>query len=379
MSLFVFSRSGVQYRDTKRGEGIALFVPSRDQVRRFNDIGNINAKSVKERYGDLGQTPLWRLDGNSVIVYGLLPDELGESRQSVEVYLPEDYVPLGTSVYYYIFGNRWLVHGIRTVTDEGVEIWHSSKIDAGNQKVVEAVVSSVSERLVEGARENICIAAHTDAETMAKLQEAIKPLGLEVVKFESLTRPKDVVPLYVHRDQSLLFLLAAMVAMMLFLGSVIYAAKGMLDLNNLDRTLADLENKIKSNQNIGRLSDIKNPQDILNVMAKPMKQRPSSVLHAAAEVATVFGGLQQVILDTTKVATQRKTVQGENGQPTMVTERVANVDTRLKVDSDPLLVDQESVAKSALNTRPWIRSIERPRSGGSGDNMELEIGVMIEE
>lgn len=382
MNVVLFSRTGVHYADTRRGDSLALFVPAREQVRRFNDIPNVNPKSVRDRYGDVGQTPLWRMDGNSVVVYGLLPEALAERRYGLEVFLPDDFVPTGCSVFYFVFGEKWVIHGVRTVTDDGVEVWGISKIDAGEGSAVSEVVSSVSERLFSGLRENICIAAHGSDTVMEELRQALQPFNLDVVRFDSLSKGRDKDPLYTHRDYGLLMLIAAMMAFIIFGAAVAFTAKGLYDSQKVDSQIANLQEQIRRTQTSTRLGNIKNPKDILSFMSKPLKQRPSAILHSAGDVAAVFGSLVQLEMigeDAGGSGSRASRRQG-GAKASKAANSAASVMTvmaQLAATENALFLDQERVAQSALVSRPWVRNLQR-EPGGTGTTITLRIGVQVE-
>lgn len=377
MNVILFSRNGVHHNDSYRQDAVAVYVPSKDQIRRFSDIPTINDKSVRDRYGDVGQMPLWRMEGNTVIVYGLLPEDLAERRHAVEIYLPEDFVPTGSSSFYYVFGDRWIVHGVRVISDEGVESWGVSRIDTEGQNIVDMMVGAISERQVTGVRENVCIAVHNNENALQKLTENLAAFDLDVVKFDSLSVDKDKKPLYLHRDFGMTLLVAAIFAMLVCAASVGYAFMMWNDVKALDERIAKIEAEIRKIETAKKLGNIKNASEVLNALAKPLTQRPSAIMHSAGDVATAFGILQKLDFDTD--ADRTNTRAGRRAP-----KAAAKAETTIKVTAtvtneagDYLLVDQERVAKSALESRPWIRQIERtPSSGQSG--MTLHIGVQAE-
>lgn len=376
-NIVVFSRNGVHFNEERRRrDTTGIFIPSRDQIRRFTDIGTVTPRTVRDRYGDVGQVPLWRMEANTVVVYGLLPEELEERRRTIDVFLPEDYAPANCSVFYYVFGNRWLVHGVRTVNEDGRATWASSKMDAKEGGVVDELLSAVSERVAEAKKENICIAVHGDDSVLKDVQDRLQPFGLEVVRFSSLTRPREAKPLYVHRDHGLLFMVAAMLALLMFFSAAAFAFKGSLDLAEIKLRIVQLEKQIQETQTNTRLGNIRNPQTILNFMSKPLTIRPSSVLHAAGDISTSFGVLNSVELDATKVETRKYNQPDEKGTMKPQSEKIVVVKTLAKGRGDMYLVDQENMAVSIMEESPWIRTMER--RPGSQDSVQLDVGVRIE-
>ena len=375
-NLMVFSRTGIHHVDRERGDAVALFVSSREQARRFSDIGTINTKNVKERYGDIGQTPLWRQEGSAVQVYGLLPESMEERRSGLEVYLPEDFAPDGTSVFYFVISNRLIVHGVRTVNDDGGASWGVSRLDTSAEGALDVLVSAVSERIAGGVRENICIAVHDD-KLFNAVAESMEPFGQNVIRMGDLSPSKTVQPLYVHRDHGLFYIIFAMEALILFLAAGFSAVTSFLSLNGLKDEIVSIEKQIQATKSSQRLGRVQNPNAILDFMSRPLKQRPSSILHASGEVATALGQVTQIEMDASNAQSQIVKVIDANGKTTWGNEQFLPVKVIVEGAEKYLLIDQERVAKSALEERPWIRHIER-QATGAGQNMALEIGVRID-
>lgn len=375
-NLMVFSRTGIHHVDRERGDAIALYVSSREQARRFSDIGTITTKNVKERYGDIGQTPLWRQEGSAVQVYGLLPESMEERRSGLEVYLPEDFAPDGTSVFYFIISNRLIVHGVRTVNDDGGASWGVSRLDTSQEGAMNVLVTAVSERIAGGVRENIAVAVHDD-KLMSDITEAMEPFGQNVIRMSDLSPSKTVQPLYVHRDHGLFYIIFAMVALILFLAASFSAATSFFALNELQDEIVSIEKQIQATKSSQRLGRVQNPNAILDFMSRPLKQRPSSIIHASGEVGTALGQVTQIEMDTSDAQSQIVKIVDENGKTTYGNEQFLPVRVIVEGAEKYLLIDQERVAKAALEDRPWIRHIER-KSTGAGQNMALEVGVRID-
>lgn len=376
-NLMVFSRTGIHHVDKERGDAVALFVSSREQARRFSDIGTINTKNVKERYGDIGQTPLWRQEGSAVQVYGLLPESMQERRSGLEVYLPEDFAPDGTSVFYFVISNRIIVHGVRTVNDDGGASWGVSRLDTAKEGARNVLITAVSERIAGGVRENICVAVHDD-KLFDEISETMEPFGQAVIRMSDLSPSKTVQPLYVHRDHGMLYIIFAMVAMILFVAASFSAVSSFLGLSNLKDEVVSIEKQIQATKSSQRLGTVQNPNAILDFMSRPLKQRPSSILHAAGDVASVLGEVVHIEMDTSRVQSQIVKRVDDSGKVTFVTEQFLPVKVIVEGAEKYLLIDQERVAKAALETRPWIRYMKRDAVGATGQNMVLEIGVRID-
>lgn len=376
-NLMVFSRTGIHHVDRDRGDAIALFVSSREQARRFSDIGTINTKNVKERYGDIGQTPLWRQEGSAVQVHGLLPESMQERRSGLEVFLPEDFAPDGTSVFYFVISNRLIVHGVRSVNDDGGANWGVSRLDTTKEGARNVLITAVSERIAGGVRENICVAVHDD-KIFNTITEAMEPFGQNVVRMADLAPAKTVQPLYVHRDHGMMYIIFAMVALILFLAASFSAVTSFFGLSSLKDEIVSIEKQIQVTKSTQRLGTVQNPNAILDFMSRPLKQRPSSILHAAGEVATILGEVSHIEIDTTRAQSQIVKKIDANGKITWGNEQYLPVKTIVEGGEKYLLIDQERVAKAALEDRPWIRHIERAAVGAAGANMALEVGIRID-
>ena len=376
-NLMIFSRTGIHHVDRERGDAVALFVSSREQARRFSDIGTINTKNVKERYGDIGQTPLWRQEGSAVQVYGLLPESMQERRSGLEVYLPEDFAPDGTSVFYFVISNRLIVHGVRTVNDDGGATWGVSRLDTLKEGARNVLISAVSERIAGGVRENICIAVHDD-KLFDTITEAMEPFGQNVLRMHEIAPAKTVQPLYVHRDHGMMYIIFAMVALILFLAASFSAITSFLGLSSLKDEIVSIEKQIQATKSSQRLGTVQNPNAILDFMSRPLKQRPSSILHAAGEAATVLGEVSQLEMDATRAQSQIVKKVAADGKITWGNEQYLPIKVIVEGGEKYLLIDQERVAKAAIEERPWIRYIERTAAGATGVNMALEVGIRID-
>ncbi len=377
-NIMVFSRSGVHYADKGRSDALALFVSSREQTRQFTDIGTINTSSVKERYGDIQQIPLWRQEGGTVVVYGLLPKNIQERRHGLEVFLPEDFAPDGTSVFYYVFPKGVVIHGVRNVNDDGSVSWGISRFNNTSTDALNSIlVQSISERIASGMRENICVAVHDD-KIYSNIVESLEPLSQNVIRFSELSPAKIARPLYVHRDHGLVYVIFAMVALILLVASIISAVTSRLELSDLRDDITNIERQIKETKSTQRLGNVGNPNEILDFIKRPLKQRPSSVIHAVGEVASILGEVKVVEVETRRVSSSLVKKVSDTGNVGWAQESVLPIKVIVEGGEKYLLVDQERVAESTLKDRPWIRYIERSGSGATGQSMVLEIGVKID-
>lgn len=359
MSLILFSRQGIHFESKDKGDVNALFIPAREQMRTYTDIPQPSTSTVRDRYGQSAGTPLWRKGRDSVEVYGTIPSALSDRRQGVHVHLPQDFVPPEYDVFYFTFGDRWVIHGVKTRTDDGLEQWGVSKIDAENKDgVIDTVVTSVSDRMLEALPEKTLIAVHDDDALQNNLAHALKPLGLKAIAFSTLAQPKSLKPLYTHRDYSLLMLTFALFALLIVIGSVVFLMLNKLKLDNMHREIAQLEEQIRQQQANRPLGHIRNPNSILKAMAQRQDQKPSGVIHAAGKAASSFGELARI---------RYQPVVEKKGKVPIIVE--------LSEMENDLLLYQEEVAKSVLRDHPWVREIERIPGAGAGI---LKMQVQVE-
>ena len=366
----------MRHVDKERGDAVALYVPARDTIRTFSDIGTITTKSVKERYGGAEQTPLWRKKGSGVTVFGLLPNVLEERRNGLEVYLAQDFAPDGCSVFYFVMSEKLIIHGIRIIKDDGTAEWGISAIDTRDKDPNQVLVSSLSERFASGAKENIAIAVHED-KLFKPITETVKPFSLEPIRFSELSPPKTTQPLYEHRDHGLIYIVLAMVSGLLLIGAAFYAITSYLDYREIQGDITKLERQIAQNKSQQKLGSIKNPDAVLDVMDKPFEQRPSSMIYAAGEAAGALGELTSLRLSKNKITNKAEVIKTEGGSPERRNISVLPVDVVVNNLDTALLIDQERLAKNTLEDRPWIRRIER--TGRQADQeLDLEISVRVD-
>lgn len=365
MNVILFSKSGIQYESEDKGEIVAVYIPTRNEIRQYSDIPNVNKNTVKERYGDVDLNPLYRIQSDIVTVYGTLSRSLAERRNSIEVYLPQDFVPDGCEVFFLVFGNRWVAHGIKEFKDDGQIVWNTSLLDGEEHGVEKLLTHAISNRLFEGDDERMCVAAHTDKKMFQELQTALEPLGQNLVRFDSLTRKKDLHALYSHRDYGLSMLMTGMMAFMILAASLVYMGLKYVRLDGAREEVSSLEQQIREQQQNRVLGGISDPATILAQMQKPLPQQPSALVHSSADVAAVFGELQSVRLDSN----QRSDGYDIGSDELWLLAEV-------KTGANELLIDQEQIAKSALETRPWVRRLDR-EPGGSDDTLRLRITLQV--
>lgn len=373
MSICVFSRKGILYGGVDAGPMLAIAVSSSEQRRQYADITNPNSSIIKDRYGVLEGEVLYRTESGVVNVYGQLPKELYDLRSEVKVFLPEDLAPLDVNALYYIAGEKLIIHSVRTIETDGTSNWSSIyiELETHGAGVINIVENLISERIVSNNDEKILV-AYTGLEHKVKeeIYTRLNQFGVMIEPMEKLSGYKAKTPVYMHKDNSIFMLICIIVAFILFILSLSYYVSGQKSLSNSDDKIKKLRKEFKQSLSKRRLKKVANPQEVKDSIEKTFKARPSAIIHAASEVASLFGVIDTITLE--KRRNDRSTRAIENNPEDDVIYVVASV----RSAANNLLVDQERLAKSVYETRKWIRSIERSNQSGDG-NLVLKIGIYV--
>lgn len=373
MNICVFSKKGVLYNKKSNSSMLAISIPSSDQKRHYADISNPNPRVIKERYGVIDGEITYRNESGVVTVYGQLPKELYDLRKEVKVFLPEDLAPIDVNVLYYIIGENLILHSVRTIDTDGTSSWSSIyiELESNGAGVLNVLENLISERIVSVNDEKILV-AYTDLpyEQKEELYSRVNQFGVLVEPLEKLTGHKQKTPIYMHKDNSITMMVFIIIAIMLCVLSTAYYVSGKKSLSNNDHKIVQLENELRQSLSKMRLKKVRNPQQVKDFVEKTFKSRPSAIIHAAAEVASLFGVLETITL--AKKSQDRMTRVVENKPEDDIIYVIANV----RASANNLLIDQERLAKSVYETRKWIRSIERSNRSGDG-TLALKIGIYV--
>ena len=373
MNICVFSKKGVLYNKKSNSSMLAISIPSSDQKRHYADISNPNPRVIKERYGVIDGEITYRNESGVVTVYGQLPKELYDLRKEVKVFLPEDLAPIDVNVLYYIIGENLILHSVRTIDTDGTSSWSSIyiELELNGAGVLNVLENLISERIVSVNDEKILV-AYTDLpyEQKEELYSRVNQFGVLVEPLEKLTGHNQKTPIYMHKDNSITMMVFIIIAIMLCVLSTAYYVSGKKSLSNNDHKIVQLENELRQSLSKMRLKKVRNPQQVKDFVEKTFKSRPSAIIHAAAEVASLFGVLETITL--AKKSQDRMTRVVENKPEDDVIYVIANV----RASANNLLIDQERLAKSVYETRKWIRSIERSNRSGDG-TLALKIGIYV--
>lgn len=362
MNTLLFSTTGVIYEDGGSSAVQALYIPSRARVQTFADIPHPDNKSVKMRYGDIADTaPLWRTEGPFVRVYGDVPKELSERRVGVEVHLPQDLVPEDVTVFFMIFGARYVVFGRKEISEDQKEDWGISLIDCEENGVVDFLINSVSERMLVGGGDNMLISAHQSDGVLAELNNGLEPFGIEVQDYRQLKVDRNAKALYHHRDYGILMLACAMISFFLLVASLAYFIVNYLEVSRIETEIAGLDEQIRKTNRNKHLGHVRNPSEVLELMKPLLVTPPSAILNAAAQAASQLG-------QPIEIALRDRDIPLKGRRPV---EDRAVVRVFLS-EEEGLLLDQERAAKVIVKNSPWIRRLERPE-GARGVELEVEV------
>lgn len=370
--MFLLSSTGIHIPLNEKGDAVGMFVPSQTATRRFTDIQNPSKGTVKARLSLEGaEQPLWRMfDDRSVEYYGSVAEEITERRASVSIYLPKDFLPEGYNVFYYVFNDRWVVYGERLISDEGAVDWVYSKFDTVDEDLTDFLVGVISDRLVKGVREKICVATHNCVETQSALQESLSPFDIETVEFSSLKLDK-VKPIYQHKDFGILMLFGFFCGFVLMVATIGFYAKSYFELSAVQDDIAQIQAEIAQMQSEMVLGHIEDPDDVLNRVKQPKLVKPSSLLHETGEIAAMFG-----TLDSMTIFYGPPFDMGA-GLRIGLDERRREVITTARVEQSEaeMLVDQENVAKAIVTTKEYVREIMRVNSEDTKLNLSVKMQI----
>ncbi|HEX2859141.1 MAG TPA: hypothetical protein VHP58_02970 [Alphaproteobacteria bacterium] len=322
----------------------ALFVPSQDQQITLRDL-TASTSEIATRVRAEGRIPLWRERRNLIIVYGFLNAQLKEIRQSLRIWLAEDFAPAGCPAFFYVFGNT-VVHGIKEIDDERRETWQSTVLTFTAETLADGLTAAAADLLLRFQSKDICVAVDGDFEKAELIKTAMKPLEINVIPYAKLAPARNVEPLYAHRDFTIPMVLSLLVLALLVLGSLGFAALNMVNARRLTDKLQDIRHQIESiqiNQNLGYIHE---PKPVLDTMKKAFEQQPSAILDAAGAFGHALGEIKQVEFS-----------MDDSGAADMVaTTGILPITVKYTKTYDKLLVKQESTTKDLLPKAPWIRT-----------------------
>lgn len=375
MDIVILTKRGISYQSIKRGEQTVLYLPSPEGIKVYKEISSTD--SIAERYGSANQVPLWREQEGQAVVYGTLPEMLSQRRQAMRVWLPEDFAPPNANSFYFVFGGKWVVHGVQDTDDEGRREWRTTLLKAPETPVgshadlppvVSLVTSAISDHMLEEGEDRPCIAIYEDLTLFDQFQTGLKPLGLQPVPFSSLRPSTKSRPLYKQRDFTMLMSLGVLLAMLGVAGTSSLWFVNWMESARLDGQIEEVRQRIQSvqiNKNIGY---IREAEAVLQAIKKTFNALPSAVMDASARFGAEFGSLEMV-----EFRPDRGT--GGDGNPAFLEPGQYLVNITTSTVTNSLLVDQEKLAELLLPDRPWVRKVENTPGGNGALNLTLLLQV----
>lgn len=369
MSLLLYTDDRIIYNDGHKGPVCSILIPKYSRIKKYADITTPNDSNVKLRHGDADDLPaLWRQDGPYVYVYGNISLELDEKRQTHSMYLPQDFVSDDVGAFYFVFGKH-VVHGVRTITDDGHKVWGTSLISSSDDNVIDTTVSSISERMLEAKEERIVVAVHDDEDLLSEFKEVLEPFEQEVIPFTDLGKPnKTIKPLFQRKDKSFLMITLSICAFIALSWVVFLWVTTQIELKSLESKADDLKNAIRIMQKNKVLGHISNPKDFLRVMDETLPLPPSTLVHNTGVIGSQFG---EVGVIATVSGDDKRGRRGRKSSAFNIRRGVMEMQVNIAFPANTLLLDQERMAITVVESNPWVKYIERP------DNGTLNIGVKV--
>jgi hypothetical protein len=360
----IFSRRSIHLWPKDVNTYTALFVPSQDQVVTLRDVAN-STEEIAQRLRAEGRTPLWRQKRGQITVYGFLPPELKDVRQSLRVWLAEDYAPKECSAFFFVI-DKWVIHAIKEIDDERRETWRSTVMSYGEKTLVKNVVNAAADLLLRFPPKEICVAVDGGLERLEQFKRDLENLGIACQPFESLRPAAGATLLYRHRDYTVPMFLSLVLFGLLFAAMLVQLTFHYAEANKLQSNIDSLRRQIESVQISKSLGYIREPQPVLDDIRKPFQQQPSAILDAAARFGRVLGNLNSVSFVTGPAA-------GPGAKPDETGLMLATVEFSNVFDK--MLVNQESATRQLLPQTPWIREVRAQPQGGSNLTLKLELQI----
>ncbi|PZP39996.1 MAG: hypothetical protein DI585_02270 [Pseudomonas fluorescens] len=377
MPLVIISRRVITFRESGRGEVTVLMVPGRDQIQVVKDMAGTNsaANTLAAREaakaspdGLRKQVQLSRVHIGRRFIYGSLPTEISDLRQPVKVWLAEDYAPVQSQAFFYIFSNNVVIHGVREQDDEGFQNWRTAQLALDSTDPLKSIINAISDYALANSVESLTVAVQSKLDLYEQLQAGLATYNISPVPFTKLKPQPSLKPLYKHSDFTILYLTLALFGFITLLASATYAMLAYMQRNSLKSEAAEIQSRIDSikfNQSVGQITD---PRAVLQTMTRAINQQPSAIIHAAGASAAELGDLKsiKVLFDG---ASDGQSVPPPAGQINVLAS-VVNM-------KDDLLVDQEQRAEGVLSQRPWVR--EMWRGGAVGETGDMTVSLQIDD
>ncbi|NBV54209.1 MAG: hypothetical protein EBR79_00630, partial [Proteobacteria bacterium] len=362
MNIFILSRRNITFRQAGKGEVCVLMVPGRDQVQVVRDLAGMNDTKLQNNVTSRG-AQLSRSISGQRFIYGYLPEEIGELRQAVKVWLAEDFAPADCQSFFYVFSPEVVIHGVREQSDEGYISWRTAQLVLTGSQPLQSFTNAVADYVMSNPGATVCVAVLNQLDLYRQLQGLLEPFKISPIPFSGLKVAAGVRPLYRHMDHTIIYLTGALFGVLVMCASVLFWFFNWSERIQLDNEIENTQNQIRNiqiNQSTGHISS---PQDILDAMSKSYNQQPSAIIDAAASAAAQYGSLVQI-----NFMPAEYTTEASRNPPQQQTVKAMVNEPR-----DKLLVEQERRGGLLVQQRPWVRSIQR--SGAAGNQLQLLVSL----
>ncbi len=371
MSLYVVSRRKVVFQQAGTGGSLVVYVPSADQIQVLKDAAGTTVAVKSANSPSSGRGPqLVRVLRGQRTLYGTLPQEILELRQSVKVWLAEDLAPPAAEAFFYVFSPQVVVHGIRERNDEGRLMWRTAQLQLpAGEAALDALNIILADYSLANPGQNVCVAVVNDTTLFRTMQQGAAAHGFTPVPFSTLRPSPEVDPLYKHGNFTWLYLLLVALGVIgvLVVGILWTAELGKA--RDLERQIEEIEFKIQAVQINKRTGHIRQPDAVLNEIKAGVAVSPSALIQASAGAVAAMGEIQQIALG------QASSLDTEAGIQVLPEWQLMKITLNNPVES--LLVDQATLAREVLANQPWVRQVVRQGQGSESQQLDLILMLQV--
>lgn len=360
MNIIVLNRRSITFRQVGRGEVVVLLVPGQDQIQIVKDLAGLSDEALQGRASSGRGPQLSRVYSGQRYIYGYLPEEIRELRGAVKVWLAEDYAPADCKAFFFIFNDNIVIHGVSEKTDEGLQFWRTAQLTMGANNSSGTIGSFIADYAVSNPDAKICVAVLNQLDLYQQLQKTLVDYQITPVPFTTLKHNPEVRPLYRHVDYSLIFSTGVLLSAIIFMSCVGFYFVNWSEKVRLEEEVVDIESQIRNIQLNQSTGHVREPQLILDTMAKVFNQQPSALIDAAASMASNFGDLAEVAFSPPEFT-------GSSNQGVLQQK----LKVKIEKGKYKLLVEQEKRAQNFLSQTPWIRQVVRTGAPGNALTMDI--------
>jgi hypothetical protein len=379
MNLVLVGKKKILFEKNRNANDLTvMYVPDEDGIQIFHDLqGSKTDYEVASRAGAPGKKPVWRDIGGKIALYGWVPDELTSRTASARIWLPQDFLSEDSTIFYFVVSPTHLVHGRKEVDDEQKSSWRITTIKTGSEEeLIGLVKSSLVDQLMTGDNQVPSVAVYQDPPLQLKIDDALKYLNVASQPLEKMSPAfRQVRPLYRQRNNTLLLLVLMLFFFLVLLGSTFYWILGMVESRKIQQQIEEVRFAIQNIQINERIGYIKAPEAIQQRIRSTFNQLPSSFVDAALRTGAQFGDLEKMKFDVPLNAGEGTFTASAGAAPGVYTFNLL-----LSRAFNPMLVDQETMARQVVPNTPWLREISNVgNSGPSNEGLTLLLKLQVEE